>query len=437
MVLFKLEKGSATMLIVIAGLIMILLAGTLATGILGRVAQDLLGESVMCETYCAMQSEVREVGTLDWVSEDQGMKVGGGIGVAAGAAIGAAVGSAIFPGPGTVIGGGLGAAAGLISGAGLGIALGSSEEEAQRARRDAAIDYLVRPEGMGCYCGTEEERGEYMHIYSRFDGGMDDGSLGEFHLTSDNPVIHLQDDIIDTDGDYIFKHSGGLEECNGTVQDPIQGEEMEGLYYTEFYEGCTMISVLDGGDDCAVWGFEDEFTITNEVGKTIWEQAEEQEKDDLVTGFKENDPVYSLEIGEEFEIYGGARHESQRMLLEHYQDGTHEFYLHEPIVCLSQEIEARPPRDPLEIACQEQCDDQDKLSWVSGCFEEREDAGERYEELEEEYLPEEYDETQELCPIEPDEDDEENGEVEYGYPFCLCGATHTYHWVVDEEGEHI
>ncbi len=292
--------------------------------------------------------------------------------------------------------------------------------------RDLAIDHLIRPEGMGCYCGVQDNMAPYIHLYSR-DGGEE---IGEFHLTDTNPEEHLQEDINDTDGNIIFRHKGGYDECT----DALQGHnDFESLVELEMLEGCVIVSVLEDGSDCEIWGFDEGVEIDNIEGRTIYQQAYEQDKIILNTGLNQNDPVYSMEIGETFYIDGGDdRHPSQRILLENYMGGQHTFELYEPITCVSEERGEGLARDAVERACQQQCYDQDTILWDALCFEEHEQAGEYYEELHDDYVEDlDIEDKQKLCPI--GEKNDEDNDIEYGHPYCLCTSPRVYNWERVEE----
>ena len=422
------QIGASTLIMIIAGVIIILIAGSFATVLMSRIAQDVLGQSVMCDTFCEMQSTVKEVTTLDMIPSP------GLTGTLGYIAIGAVIGS-VVPGIGTAVGAAVGAIVGVAIAAVQHFAswLGRDDED---VARDLAIDYLVRPEGMGCYCGVSDARGKYIHFLTPGPSSTRP-HVAEFHLTDQTPEKHLQEEIIDTDGNTIFKHGGYGQKsnCEDELSKIDELDNGEYLVELDIYPGCIILSTTD--DNCAIWAFNETFAITNEEGKSIREQAEEQDKIIFASTIRSDDPVNSLGIAEEIEASG--RHESQRMLLEHYEEGIHPFQVHVPVVCKSEERTERRVQDPLDRACREQCHDGNALLWASRCFEEPEDAGETYYSLEEDFLPEEYDDTRDLCPMEDedngDEDggEDENNNEDRGYPFCLCNTPRSYSWELDEE----
>ncbi len=417
----KYRKGTGLILMVVIIIIMMLLTGSIAMRVMQPIVGQLVGESVMCDAFCAMQSTVQEVGMIDVIQapgrQRSALILGGA--TAAGFAIGAwgAGGAAAILAAGAASAGvGLVVAGAILAAWYLLDRAGRDDED---VARDLAVDLLVRPEGMGCYCGVDAERGKYLHSYTR-----DDGTIGEFHFTTENPGNHLRNKIIDTDGEIIFDHSGGHSACRGPAS-ALAGSYDE----LSIYEGCIVVSVMEGGDSCVLWGFEEGSMIQNEEGKTMREMGNVKD----YTGIGTFDPVRDIAIGDEVEMRGDGRHPSQRILLQTYADGKHSFELASPIACYSEKRGGMVIRRPLDEACEKYCHthyDTEKIPYASRCVEDTdEDLSPLWTGLPDmiEYQPEGYDSVEELCPLEEDNDED------YGSPYCLCGPERHYYWEVYEE----
>ncbi len=395
--MFK-QKGvtPASVIKIVVALIITLLAATAMVGIFPGIMGALSETDYACPAFCGLQAEIEQYDVYD----------------------------VVFPSVLSYIGADIG--------------------ETSEAIANILADELIQPKALGCYCGVESREGKYIHFHTdgEFDEGSDnheDVSIREFHLTDQDPSIHLQYDITDSDGNFLFKHSP-IEYLPGEIDSDIydafldtleqemtegceeaidhtEAEDM-GINYLEDFddqEGCVILST---GEHCQIWIFNETTRLTNEGGKTI------EDMGDVLHVFSKHgvdeklsypvDPVSNLAINDKVVVYGGHRHESQRMLLQNYRDGEYPFNIYPPIVCNSTIQDHRKASIEMDEACLEYCKDEGKVFWSSDCHE---FAKEGYTQLEEEYY------TGSLCPW-PDE------------PHCMCVSGKEYQWetVVEDRG---
>ncbi len=268
------NKGAKVMLIIVVAVILTVIAGVFVIGIFYQVSSHMGGMDMTCPTFCAVQSEIEEYGVLD-------------------------------------------------------VALPSFipfVRDSSGAAMNMMADFLIRDQAMQCYCGVEEQSGKYIHVHN-----WDENVIGEFHITDQNPEIHLQYHVIDTDGNVIISHRddryGAYEViCNKALE---QSDGFETLRDLEFYDGCVMFSVNtnQNGEDlylpnigevlistgCRIYGFNENTTISNEMkGQSIWGSVDGENKellgeatidevaDDLSEKLvEENDEIKNVEYEED------------------------------------------------------------------------------------------------------------------------------------------
>ena len=268
---------------------------------------------------------------------------------------------------------------------------------------ERALDGLksnIDPKAMGCYCGVSERSGKYIHMH-----GHDDGRLEEFHITEQNPKIHLDYVVGDDDATGDFDHSGDVEECEEWLDD-----EFTGLADLENYEGCIIFSIHDTDEQCTIRGYEEGSVLLNKEGSKLANPVIGS-SESLGTSVRGN-PL-QLEIGQEVTVEGD-RPNYQRILMQRYWKGTHPLELYAPVVCKSENVE-QDPKTEFDEACAEYCGDKEMGFWASRCSD---TALRDYDEL-----PEEYRNGEEFCP----EDLER--------PYCQCVVEKEYYWQVDEDYE--
>ncbi len=377
----KSKKGA--MVKVIFVLIVALVGGLIAFTAMGMVTGAFEEtENIGCDMFCEMHAEPEGYGTIHRIPTITFVGAGiylGGFGTA---------GSAFF--------GGL--SGGIIGGA------GPSWSEIFWDDMRELRQNMVDPESMGCYCDVEETRGRYIHVQG------DTDRIDEFHLTDDNPPVHLRKRVD------VFDHRGAADSCISIFEE--DGQEFDppvhGVADIDRIEHC-MIFSEDGDDGCAIWLFEQGF-VMDDGDMTIWEQAEAQGKD---VGFYTNersihdDPVYSLVPGDEVDM--GGDHYSQRMLLLNFAEGEdRRFNFQAPIVCGAELRDQESIEDRMDYACRNYCRDQDKFFFGSTCSAMHMDG---YDELPQEYV------------------DEYEGEVSFCSPgersYCLCEHHIELLWHVD------
>ena len=434
----KNEKGSMFMLIVVVGIVIILITGTLASGLLGGLMMHLIGEELICTAYCHAQSTVEEVKGYHFLPGTWGDPFSSAWDTAGNW-------GGEVPILGHIGGAFTGAARGLFFG-------GRSSTEAVR---DRGLDMFVNPKEMGCYCGImgmtgdigqiqTYGKGKYIHMYS-----WDFDWIGEFHLTPENPVQHLQSHIIDSGGDPIFSHTGA-----GDIKDnEVQGKSLdackeaagglEELLKLEEYSGCVIFSVMaDPSGDvpkyCSIYGFEEGTVLNNEISGTIADKAQYEDHKSYQDALSD-DPIKNTEIGDtitagpQWEGFIDYHRPSQRMLLKEYgvppDDGNCNqdcgvnttFELYAPLVCRSEERSERRTVDELDEACKENCKNKNMMFWASACHDEAEIIeNPAFGKLED---TNNWDED-ELCP-----DDEEE-------PRCMCILGKEYYWNVEYPDEN-
>ncbi|GEM_PF-2647591 len=260
---------------------------------------------------------------------------------------------------------------------------------------------MVEPKSMGCYCGVQEERGKFIH----FQGTT--SSLYEFHMTDQDPLMHLR--MKADPFDHRPSDESTVESCRLVVEN--YGEQFSPPVYdpTDLHkvQGCIIVSESPG---CAVWVFGEGFSIRRDSENSIWEQAQEQERDiEAFSIDRGEDPVSDLNIGETIHV-SSSKDPSQRMLLREYESGDRDFNLSTSVVCKSIETAKTMPTDQLDRACNEYCSDKGLFFLNSACLQEKRRG---YNTLPEEYIEQE---RSDLCP--------ETGEL----PFCLCAGEKEYYW---------
>lgn len=284
---------------------------------------------------------------------------------------------------------------------------------------DRVRQSVSRPEG--CYCGVDTESGKYLHVHGFTDEpGEPVENLEEFHLTDQNPGIHLGYETID------FNHTGGLRSCQLIVQNNI--DFIHSLPHLEEYPGCIIVDIrrVDGGmllptyHICGIKIVEEGFKLENDG--TIESQVEGSEY--FVGGsldFPDEHIYGSLSLGDDVGVTVGPRHPAQRdLLVERGEEGDEiAFELENPIICTSDTDDDKDedeikPRTKLDRACLEQCEDAGGLTGFSACLEVPEEG---YEPLVDEYK-EKYENEDEFCP------DEGEG------PYCACVGETKHVWKV-------
>ncbi len=273
---------------------------------------------------------------------------------------------------------------------------------------------LSRPAAMGCYCGISERYGKYIHVKTTEKPEY----IKEFHLTDQNPGIHL---AYTATG---FDHTGGLNECENIVDN-----EFDGFGGLEKYEACIIVSVRRVEEDednyeCAIWTAEEGSVLINEEGKTTESMLVKSER--YSYGLNRGDDVIaSAEVLNEIGLSGG--HASQRMLLQNVSEGDGKFKFAAPVVCKMDGREEEETDSDLDAACRNYCNDKGEIFWNSMCSDM---PAENYD-----LLPEDYRNDEKLCPeIDPyiGQDIREMAEGD-GNPYCQCKAEKEYYWEVDEE----
>ena len=299
------------------------------------------------------------------------------------------------------------------------IGIGEGGQSASTVFFDRARQTIDRPSD--CYCGVDIESGKYLHVHGFTDEpGEPVENLEEFHLTDQNPGIHLGYETID------FDHTGGLRSCQLIVQNNI--DFIHSLPHLEEYPGCIIVDIrrVDGGmllptyHICGIKIVEEGFKLENDG--TIESQVEGSEY--FVGGsldFPDEHIYGSLSLGDDVGVTVGPRHPAQRdLLVERGEEGDEiAFELENPIICTSDTDDDKDedeikPRTKLDRACLEQCEDAGGLTGFSACLEVPEEG---YEPLVDEYK-EKYENEDEFCP------DEGEG------PYCACVGETKHVWKV-------
>lgn len=345
------RKGIGAMLVVI--IILALIAASVTFNIFFTMTDAFLTNTFGCDTYCQIHEESQEYGTLAW-----------------------------WPGW-----------------------LGGSMSWSDLIREEVR-GLMARPAAAGCFCGVSERSGKYMHVKTLNRAE----TISEFHLTKQNPGVHLKYTATG------FDHRGGLDECKEIV-----GDELDGFGELDQREACVIVSVQENDNDkCAIWEAEEGSLLVNLEGINI----EETLIDSSMYGDDFDDPVEDLDIGASVGLSGA--HPSQWMLLEKSSEGTGKLNFSAPVVCKSSGRNEAEADSELDEACRDYCNDQGMLFWTSTCSN---SPIQNYD-----LLPEEYKEDGKLCSkaetAQSSTTKEKDGEL-----YCHCKAENKYYWEVDEEYE--
>ncbi len=269
---------------------------------------------------------------------------------------------------------------------------------------ETSLDKLkqtIDPKAMGCYCGVSERSGKYIHIY----GDAVENRIEEFHITEQNPAVHLKYKATDS-ARAEFDHTGGLKDCEDRIE---EANGFTGLEDLEDYEGCIIFSINDETENCVLRGYEEGSALWNKKGHNLVLPMTGSSES---IGDADQDSPITINIGETIKIENN-RPNHQRILLRRYWKGKQPFELYAPVVCMSETI-AQDPETEFDQACAKYCGDQEMAFWSSGCS----DTVHRdFDELPGDYI----DEGQDFCP-------EENEE-----PMCSCVVEKEYFWNVDED----
>ncbi|MFP4116923.1 MAG: hypothetical protein ACLFQ8_01315 [Candidatus Aenigmatarchaeota archaeon] len=276
---------------------------------------------------------------------------------------------------------------------------------------DKARAGMAKPAAAGCYCGVDQRNGKYMHVHTA--GGPE--NIYEFHLTKQNPAMHLKYKATG------FDHTGGFDACEEIIEEEDK-EDLGGFSGIQDAEACLIVSVQkdnDGNYNCAVWKAGEGSVLNNSEGSiedTL--QGYERYGDDF------DGPVEDIEIGDSVSFSGG--HSSQRMLLQNVSEESTEFRFAAPVVCKSDGRNEEEADSMVDKACRDYCNDEEEIFWGSTCSE---TPVENYD-----LLPEEYRKSEDLCPETQARTNRQEKASEED-PYCSCKAEKRYYWEVDEEYE--
>ncbi|MFP4116924.1 MAG: hypothetical protein ACLFQ8_01320 [Candidatus Aenigmatarchaeota archaeon] len=293
------------------------------------------------------------------------------------------------------------------------IGIGDDQWWGRKTTFEVALDKLkqnIDPKAMGCYCGVSERSGKYIHIH----GNADDGTVKEFHITDQNPKLHLQyyankkaaAEFDHADGN---RQTDGLENCKDEMED---SDEFTGLEDLGEYEGCVIVSMKDGSESCTIYGAQEGSALWNKEGESLSSMIHLKPNSRRLTSGTDNNPL-QLEIGQQVEVKGD-KPAFQKILLRQYWEGERPFDLYAPVVCKSESVE-QDPETEFDKACAEYCSEEDMGFWQSKCSD---TALRDYDEL-----PEKYTKEEDFCPDE------------FESPYCQCVVEKEYYWQVDEEYE--
>ncbi len=358
------EKGGSLLLIIVVGIILSLIVGSLMTGAFSVVVRTVIGTDLSCPTFCAVQADIEEYSMADIMLPS------------------------ILP----------------------------FIEESSEATAHKIADWIIQPEGLGCYCGVKARSGRYIHFHT---GSPGERYIRELHLTDQDPHIHLDYHVSDSDGNTLFDHSFDKSSCE---------EDISNIEEVQYYQtvGCVIVVNSEGGY-CSIHVIGEGSVIENNIGESIHDQVEIKET--LTTNYEDNDPISFFKIGDRYSVprfaYGTGdvltytigtqpyQHDSQRMLLRDYDEylGA-KFALYAPVVCRASTREGQDTQTELDEKCRKQCKEDDKIFFSSAC---QDIPREGYDMLRDEYREDT------LC-----EKDDEG-------PYCRCVHEKRYYWEVDED----
>ena len=359
------EKGSSFLFIIVVAIILSLIVGSLITGAFAMTVRTVVGTDLSCPTFCAVQADIEEYSMADIMLPS------------------------VLP----------------------------FIEESSDGIAHKVADWIIQPEGLGCYCGVKERSGRYIHFHT---GPPGERSIRELHLTDQDPHIHLDYHVGDSDGNTLFDHSFDKSNCE---------EDINSLKEVQYYQdvGCVIVVNSDGGY-CSIHVIGEGSVIENNIGESIQDQVEIRET--LTTNYDENDPISFFEIGDRYNVprfvheegdiltytIGGQpyQHDSQRMLLRDYDEylGA-KFALYAPVVCRTSVAEGQEVQTKLDEKCREQCKEDRKIFLSSACHD---IPREGYKPLRDEHHEEDT-----FC------------EKEGKGPYCRCMHEIRYYWEVDED----
>lgn len=394
--ILKNGKGETLMLLLIVGIILTVASGVFVIISFAQITGTMGNLDLSCPTFCSIQADIEEYGVLD----------------------------VMFPSFIPLV------------------------EESSDAAVDQMLDFLARPEGLGCYCGVQERSGKYIHVSSQ-----DENKINEFHLTDQNPNTHLIFHLTDSNDDLVVTHRLGppnpsttlegekvrkvvlqkaIEKCKDALD---SNDDFHSLQDLEYYEGCVIFSVLGndkGAEGCAIYGFDRGVALTNEMEESIWSEVKDENKTIIAENNAETNPIKDLPVGDKatmekkVKIEKSVEHDPvqtfetslkmkpyQRLLLQNYRKGERVFGFHAPVVCRGSTREEKEAGTPMQTACKQYCENKSEVFVTTKCLESMRG---QYEMLDEEYRSEEI----ELCP-------EGNQE-----PYCRCSGKTNYKWEVEE-----